>query len=74
MYSKRSPFEDCENPDDIQQEVTLLGTRPDLDYLPDETPDELKDVLESCFYEEAENRPKLDQIIEILRAIENKDE
>lgn len=74
MYSKRRPFEDCENPDDIQQEVTLLGTRPDLDYLPDETPDELKDVLESCFYEEAENRPKLDQIIEILREIESRDE
>ena len=71
MYSKQKPFEDCENPNDIQQEVTLLGTRPDLDYLPEGTPEELKDMLESCFYEEAENRPSLDSIIKLLKKIEN---
>eukprot|EP00931_Biecheleriopsis_adriatica_P114690 TRINITY_DN90606_c0_g1_i1.p1 TRINITY_DN90606_c0_g1~~TRINITY_DN90606_c0_g1_i1.p1 ORF type:complete len:287 (+),score=50.36 TRINITY_DN90606_c0_g1_i1:65-925(+) len=67
VLCREVPFED-EEPADVGK-YTLNGVRPDLDAVPPDCPEGLKKVMESCWEQEAEDRPAFTEVVPLLEEI-----
>lgn len=68
ILSRETPYRGI-NPASIPYKVLQLGERPDLNKIPQNTPQELKDLITTCWSSDPKQRPNFSGIIEILNNI-----